>query len=75
MRNPNPKIRKYQVSNVSDLLIDINRIEVFTSFLPINTKYYKLISAEIENTDSYMNKNINFVFEKLQNLVSYSNEP
>ena len=73
MKYIKPKIRKYQVLNIPELLIDVNKLEVFVSFLPINPKYYKLISAKIEDTEHYMNKNINFVFEKLQNLVSYSN--
>ena len=71
MKKIKPKIRKYSVCNVPEFLIDVNKLEVFISFLPINPKYYKLLSAKIEDTDNYMNKNINFVFEKLQNLVSY----
>lgn len=73
MKYRKAKIRKYQVSNVPELFINVNKLEVFISFLPINPKYYKLITAKIENTEHYTNKNINFVFEKLQNLVSYSN--
>ena len=70
MRKIKPKIRKFTVSHIPRILI-CNNLNSFIEYVPINPKYYKLISAILEDANDYEYKNINFVFEKLQNLNSY----
>ena len=69
---PKPKIRKFPILRVSVFLIDPENLKAFIHFVPVCLKYYKFISVVLEDTDHYAYKNICFVFEKLQNLKSYS---
>ena len=75
MKKIRPKIRKYTVYNVPLELLELNdvmKLNEFFNFLPINTKYYKLLRTSVKKTDHYAYRNIEFAFEKLQNLKSYT---
>lgn len=74
MRKPRPKMRNYTVRRVPDVFIDENNLEALAVFIPVNLKYYRVISAYIEAVDYYpllSYFDVVFNLEKLQNLQSY----
>lgn len=68
-----PKIRNYTIPNIPKLFLEKRnaKLKHFINFLPINLKYYKVISHEFVDSDNYQYYNLNVKVEKLQNLKSY----